>query len=62
MIDHEAGRSRVLVIEDSKADQSVYRRTLREFDLEFADSGESGLERLASGAFDLVVLDYHLPG
>ena len=62
MIDHETGRDRVLVIEDSKADQSVYRRTLREFDLEFADSGESGLDRLARGRFDAVILDYHLPG
>ena len=61
MIDRDAGRSRVLVIEDSKADQSVYRRTLREFDLEFADSGESGLERVALGRIDLVVLDFHLP-
>jgi two-component system NtrC family sensor kinase len=61
MIDHEAGRRRVLVIEDSKADQSVYRRTLHEFDLEFADSGESGLLRLAGSPFDLVVLDYNLP-
>ncbi len=61
MIDQGAGRSRVLVIEDSQADQAAYRRTLREFDLEFADSGESGLERLALGRVDLVVLDYHLP-
>jgi two-component system NtrC family sensor kinase len=61
MIDHEAGRSRVLVIEDSKADQLVYRRTLHEFDLVFADSGEVGLDRLDHDRFDLVVLDYHLP-
>ena len=61
MIDREAGPSRVLVIEDSQADQSVYRRTLRDFDLEFADSGEAGLERIARERFDLVVLDYHLP-
>ena len=62
MIEHEAGPpSRVLVIEDSKADQSVYRRTLHEFDVTFADSGELGLERLASERFDLVVLDFHLP-
>ncbi len=61
MIDQADGRSRVLVIEDSKADQSVYRRTLHEFDLSFADSGESGLARIAAEPFDLVVLDYHLP-
>ena len=61
MIEAEPGRSRVLVIEDSKVDQLVYRRTLHEFDLEFADSGESGLERIARERFDLVVLDFHLP-
>ncbi|MHC5544170.1 response regulator, partial [Singulisphaera rosea] len=52
---------RLLVIEDSKADQLVYRRTLRDFDLEFADSGELGLDRLAHERFDLVILDFQLP-
>ncbi len=61
MFDPGTGQSRVLVIEDSKVDQLVYRRTLHEFDLEFADSGESGLERIAAERFDLVVLDFHLP-
>jgi signal transduction histidine kinase len=61
MIVQDAGQSRVLVIEDSKADQSVYRRTLHEFQLVFADNGERGLELLAETPFDLVVLDYHLP-
>jgi signal transduction histidine kinase len=61
MTDRQDGRSRVLVIEDSKPDQAAYRRTLHEFELEFADSGESGLERLGRGGVDLVVLDYQLP-
>ncbi len=61
MTDHDAGRSRILVIEDSPADRSIYRRTLHEFDLAFADSGESGLDRIAREAFDLVILDYQLP-
>jgi signal transduction histidine kinase len=61
MTDRATRPSRVLVVEDSKADQSIYRRTLHEFELEFADSGESGLERLTQGGLDLVVLDYHLP-
>jgi signal transduction histidine kinase len=52
---------RLLVIEDSAADQSIYRRTLRDFELEFADSGEEGLDRLARERFDLVVLDFQLP-
>ncbi len=61
MIDGRSPRSRVLVIEDSKVDQLVYRRTLHEFQLDFADSGELGLERIAVEDFDLVVLDFHLP-
>lgn len=52
---------RLLVIEDSKADQLVYRRTLRDFELEFADSGELGLDRLEHERFDLVILDFQLP-
>src|SRR6478672_1120812 len=52
---------RLLVIEDSAQDRSIYRRTLRDFELEFADSGEAGLARLAQERFDLVVLDFQLP-
>ncbi|WZO96238.1 ATP-binding protein [Isosphaeraceae bacterium EP7] len=54
-------RPRVLVIEDSKTDQSIYRHTLRDYDLSFADSGESGLDRLDREKFGLVILDFHLP-
>src|SRR5947208_405674 len=36
----DTGPPRILVIEDSKQDQAIYRRTLAEFGLEFADSGE----------------------
>ena len=56
------GRSRVLVIEDSKADQAVFRRTLNVHDLTFAETGEAGLELLDKQPFDLVLLDYKLPG
>ncbi len=62
MPSQEAGRNRVLVIEDNKADQAVFRRTLSAYDLIFVESGESGLDRLAAEPFDLVLLDYQLPG
>lgn len=52
---------RLLVVEDSPSDQLIYRHTLRDFDLSFADSGETGLQRLATESFDLVILDYQLP-
>ncbi len=52
---------RLLVVEDSPTDQVIYRRTLRDFQVEFASSGESALTRLASEPFDLMILDYHLP-
>ncbi|WP_435016167.1 sensor histidine kinase [Tundrisphaera sp. TA3] len=56
------GTPRVLVIEDNAADRAAYKRTLHAFSLQFADSGEAGLARLAAGEpFDLVVLDYNLP-
>lgn len=61
MMESEIPVPRVLIVEDSKQDQLIYRHTLRDFDLEFADSGETGLDRLAHERFDLVVLDFQLP-
>ncbi len=54
-------RSRLLVIEDNRPDQLIYKRTLADFDIVFADSGEAGLDLLDREPFDLVVLDYQLP-
>ena len=62
MASRDAGRSRVLIIEDSRADQEILRRTLDAFDLTVVDSGEEGLRRLDVEPFDLVLLDYQLPG
>ena len=62
MPSQEARRSRVLIIEDSKADQDVFRRTLSAYDLTFAESGEEGLRRVDLEPFDLVLLDFQLPG
>ena len=54
-------RPRLLVVEDSPTDQVIYRRTLRDFHVEFANSGESAISRLATEPFELMILDYHLP-
>ena len=62
MPSQDAGRSRVLIIEDNKADQDLFRRTLSAFDLTFVDSGEEGLRRIEAEPFDLVLVDYQLPG
>ena len=62
MPSQDAGQSRVLIIEDSKADQDLLRRTLRAFDLTFADTGEEGLRLVEAESFDVVLLDYQLPG
>jgi signal transduction histidine kinase len=61
MVEFDSRVPRLLIVEDSKHDQMIYRNTLRDFALEFADSGESGLERLARERFDLVILDFQLP-
>ncbi len=57
---------RVLIIEDSAADQEIYRRLLLEhadFDYHFleAKSGEEGLQLCVSAHPDCVLLDYLLP-
>ena len=62
MPSQDVGRSRVLIIEDSKADQELLRRGLRAFDLTFAESGEEGLLLIEAEPFDLILLDYQLPG
>ena len=61
MIETATHAPRILIVEDSRYDQLIYQHTLRDFELVFADSGETGLERLATEGFDLVVLDFQLP-
>ena len=53
---------RLLVVEDSPLDRELYRRSLARFAAEFSPTGEDALGRLAAERFDLVVLDYGLPG
>ena len=58
----ETPAPRLLIVEDNPSDRRIYRRTLREFELHFAESGEAALGRLEAEPFDAVVLDFDLPG
>jgi len=54
----------ILYIEDDEAlARLLQKRMLRRgLEVEVAGSAEQGVERLLAGAFDLVLLDYNLPG
>lgn len=55
---------RVLVVEDNPINQRVTHRQLTELglDVEVVPTAEIGLERLAQGAYDVVLMDLQLPG
>ncbi len=55
--------ARILLVEDDPSIREVTAIGLRSagFTVETADDGAAGLERFASGAFDLVLLDVMLP-
>ncbi len=56
-------KGNVLIIEDDSAIREGLRRklTLEGYRLSLAEDGEKGQQRLAQGAFDVVVLDLMLP-
>lgn len=60
------GSINVLLVEDHPGDARLIQELLREagtirFDLAHADRLEAGIERLAEGGIDLVLLDFSLP-
>lgn len=60
----DAGRRRVLYIEDEPLNQLLMRELFRsrpQWELEVAGDGREGLERLDGHAFDLVLIDMNLP-
>ncbi|UDF03199.1 response regulator [Asticcacaulis sp. AND118] len=56
--------TRILYIEDDEALGRLLQKRFRRHNLEvdLAETAEAGLERLLAQAFDLVLLDYNLPG
>jgi two-component system chemotaxis response regulator CheY len=56
--------NRLLIVDDSKVMRDMVAACLRplgDVSFEFAGSGLEAIERLALGAFDLVVLDLNMP-
>ncbi len=58
--------SRVLVVDDSSTMRSIVRKTLSAtrfpFEVSEADEGHAAIKRVSEAEFDIVILDYHMPG
>ncbi|WP_423363190.1 response regulator transcription factor [Mycoplasma sp. P36-A1] len=53
---------KILVIEDESALQMLLEYDLKEqYELEFADNGQEGLEKLQNNFYDLAIVDWMLP-
>jgi len=54
---------RLLVVEDDQFLRELYDQLLKEegYDVEIAEDGEIGFEKISEGGFDLVLLDIMLP-
>lgn len=55
---------KLLLVDDEKefTDTLAQRLEIRDFDVDVAYSGESGLELMENSDYDIVVLDVHMPG
>jgi CheY-like chemotaxis protein len=58
--------SKVLIVDDSSTMRSIVRKILQatKFPLETAEAAEgaAALDRLRNGRFDIIILDYNMPG
>jgi len=56
--------SKVLLIEDDEAVQTLYKRvfSLEGFDIEIADGGQAGLDKVGVFQPDIILLDMMMPG
>ena len=64
-IDYAALEGRkILVVEDNKINQMITRKILEKnkMECEVADNGEIAIEKVRFEAFDLVLMDIHMPG
>ena len=55
---------RVLVVDDNETNRRILEEILTEWEMSVvcAEDGPRALEALGDGEFDLVILDYHMPG
>ena len=59
----EAEKKKILIIEDNIESQLIYKVYLRtDYSVEFAETGEDGLELLNKNSYNLLLLDINLPG
>ncbi|MEM2342327.1 MAG: response regulator [Candidatus Bathyarchaeia archaeon] len=66
-IDEVLGRFRILYVEDTKDDQIILKHLLEKrsrinFELITVSDGFEGLKKISEEDFDLIILDYKLPG
>jgi CheY-like chemotaxis protein len=58
--------SRVLIVDDSSTMRSIVRKILSvtrfPFEVSEADEGQAAIKRVSEAEFDIVFLDYHMPG
>ena len=62
--DRDAPALRVLVVDDHAANRDLVRVILAPlgWDVDEAEDGETAVERCASEAFDVILMDYRMPG
>lgn len=53
---------KLLLIEDDPDHAELIRSTLKDMDVELVCSGEEGLKRISEKSYDLILVDYRLPG
>ena len=59
----EPEKKKILIIEDNIESQLIYKVYLRTaYSVEFAETGEDGLELLNKNNYNLLLLDINLPG
>lgn len=60
---HELTDLRLLYVEDNEMNQKVMKMLLNKFDihLDFAFHGKEALDKLTEKAYDLVLMDFHMP-
>ncbi|WAC03651.1 ATP-binding protein [Lacinutrix neustonica] len=55
---------KILVVEDNKINQMITKKILNKMNLncEVVDNGESAVEKVKNGHYDVVLMDIHMPG